>query len=187
MKVTELATELTLKTLLIELAQDGVRYAQLEKRYADENHRNLSGQAYTQLGAISNILASILPGVCPAQAQRGFIDFAATDVNPYIGMDMDDVEKLLAAIDVAWKKEDEQTPTDTSTDWMLPKTTFEGCQNCDNEVEIPGDERSKCPKCQEEIFPCSTCYKQIDGIKDCDWDEDTGCWRFPKTGRKEEA
>lgn len=105
MKVTELATELTLKTLLIELAQDGIRYAQLEKQYADENHRNLSGQADIQLNAISNVLASILPGVCPAQTQRGFKDFAATGVDPYVGMDMDDVEKLLVVIDVAWKKE----------------------------------------------------------------------------------
>ena len=109
MKVTELATELTLKTLLIELAQDGVRYAQLEKQYADENYRNLSGQAYIQLGAISNVLASILPGVCPAQAQRGFIDFAATGIDPYAGMDMEDVEKLLAAIDVAWKKDEKMS------------------------------------------------------------------------------
>ena len=108
MKVTELATELTLKTLLIELAQDGVRYAQLEKKYADENYKNLSGEAYTQLGAISNVLASILPGVCPAQVQRGFKDFAATGVDPYVGMDMVEVEKLLVAIDVAWKKEDEE-------------------------------------------------------------------------------
>ncbi|HZK52633.1 MAG TPA: hypothetical protein VFC84_00295 [Desulfosporosinus sp.] len=65
--------------------------------------------------------------------------------------------------------------------WVLPKTTFEGCANCGNEVEIPGNEVSKCPKCQAEIFPCTTCYEQIDGDKVCDWDEGAGCWRFPKT------
>ena len=78
-------------------------------------------------------------------------------------------------------KEAEQSPTAPSEEWILPKTTFEGCPNCGNEVEIPGNELSKCPKCQAEIFPCSTCYAVADGEEQCDWDEGTGCWRFPKT------
>jgi predicted RNA-binding Zn-ribbon protein involved in translation (DUF1610 family) len=69
---------------------------------------------------------------------------------------------------------DEQVP-----EWVLPEATLEMCSNCMNEVEIPGDEPSKCPACGEDILTCSTCYDQIDGKKACDWDKDTGCWRFP--------
>jgi hypothetical protein len=103
MKVTELAIDLTLKTLLFELTRDGVRYAQLHKEYTESNSRG-SMIEHDKLDAISSILASILPGVCPAQVQKGFQDFAATGVFPYGHMDMDDVEKLLASIDAAWKE-----------------------------------------------------------------------------------
>jgi hypothetical protein len=105
MKVTELATELTLKTLLLELTRDGVRYAQLHREHAENNLQRSSIVEHDKLDAISSILASILPGVCPAQVQQGFKDFAATGVFPYGHMDEGDVEKLLAAIDAAWKEE----------------------------------------------------------------------------------
>ena len=104
MKVTELATELALKTLLIELAQDGVRYAQLYREYVDNNSQRSATENYVRLSAVSDVLASILPGVCPAQVKKGFRDFAATDVFPYEHIGMEEVEKLLAAIDVAWEE-----------------------------------------------------------------------------------
>lgn len=104
MKVTELATELTLKTLLIELTRDGVRYAQLQKEHDENNHSRSSMIEHDKLDALSNVLASILSGVCPAQVRQGFKDFAATDVFPYEHIGMEEVEKLLAAIDAAWKE-----------------------------------------------------------------------------------
>ena len=106
MKVIELATELTLKTLLIELTRDGVRYAQLSKEFSEKNMQKASVMNHDQLSAVSNVLASILPGVCTAQVQQGFKNFAATDVFPYGHMDENDFEGLLAAIDLAWKKEE---------------------------------------------------------------------------------
>ena len=105
MKVTDLATELTLKTLLIELTRDGVRYALLHKEYAKNNNQRESMVEHDKLLAVSNVLDSILPGVCPAQVIQGFKDFATTGIFPYDSMDMDDVEKLMAAIDAVWKKE----------------------------------------------------------------------------------
>lgn len=65
--------------------------------------------------------------------------------------------------------------------WVLPKTTPEMCSNCMHEVEIPADQPSMCPVCGEEILPCSTCYGEIDGLKACDWGNDSRCWRFPKS------
>jgi hypothetical protein len=105
MIVSELATGPTLKTLFIELTRDGVRYAQLHEGYTRNNALRSANIAHDQLSAISNIFASILPGVCPAQVEQGFKNFAATDVFPYGHMDEGDVEKLLAAIDAAWKEE----------------------------------------------------------------------------------
>ena len=101
MKVIELATELTLKTLLIELTRDGVRYAQLSKEFSEKNMQKASVMNHDQLSAVSNVLASILPGICTAQVQQGFKNFATTDVFPYGHMDENDVEGLLAAIDLA--------------------------------------------------------------------------------------
>lgn len=56
------------------------------------------------------------------------------------------------------------------------ETTTEWCPGCGNEVDIPADRPSACPKCGEELFPCSICSFE----KGCDWTETVGCWRFPK-------
>lgn len=37
------------------------------------------------------------------------------------------------------------------------KTTTEWCSFCENEVEIPNYINSRCPVCNEIIFPCSCC------------------------------
>jgi DNA-directed RNA polymerase subunit RPC12/RpoP len=58
--------------------------------------------------------------------------------------------------------------------------TYEFCQHCEMEVEIDSDKVSECPNCQVKILPCSTCYKEKDNSKNCNWSEDLGCWRFPK-------
>jgi hypothetical protein len=105
MIVSELATELTLKTLLIELTRDGVTYARCYQSDAEKNLQRSSMLHYDKLCAVSNILASILPGICPAKVQQGFKDYAATDVFPYGHIGMEDVERLLAFIDAAWKEE----------------------------------------------------------------------------------
>ena len=72
-------------------------------------------------------------------------------------------------------------PIAIHADWVIPEITPEMCSNCMREVEIPGNEPSKCPGCGDDILPCSTCYDEIDGKKSCDWNENAGCWRFPKT------
>jgi predicted RNA-binding Zn-ribbon protein involved in translation (DUF1610 family) len=59
-------------------------------------------------------------------------------------------------------------------------TTFEVCPHCMNEVEIPGDRRSPCPECGVEILPCSTCFDDFGAPLKCDWEEEKGCWRYPK-------
>lgn len=59
-------------------------------------------------------------------------------------------------------------------------TTFEVCPHCDLEVEIDDSCPSKCPECGEVISPCSNC-PNWDSEEDfrCDWQEESGCWRFP--------
>jgi len=64
------------------------------------------------------------------------------------------------------------------------ETTYELCPHCGDEVEIPADAKSLCPSCGREILPCSTCYDDLPGWRDCNWTEKNGCWRFP-AGRKE--
>ena len=55
--------------------------------------------------------------------------------------------------------------------------TYEVCPHCDNEVEIPEDKPSNCPKCNEIILPCSACKLLQQGK--CDWDKNTRCSAFP--------
>ncbi len=43
----------------------------------------------------------------------------------------------------------------------------EWCQNCEHEVKIPKDIRSKCPICGEDILPCSMCDMDIVNCNDC--------------------
>ena len=50
-----------------------------------------------KLKAVSNILAAILPGICPAQVATGFAKFAA-DHDPDYGFGENDVIELLAVI-----------------------------------------------------------------------------------------
>ncbi len=57
----------------------------------------------------------------------------------------------------------------------IDTTTTELCASCGVEVEIPASKRSKCPKCNELILPCSTCVR----TKPCDWNGLNECWQYP--------
>jgi len=108
LRISELAVKLTLKNLLIELTREGTKYAQLEKHHIENEYNKTPklSQIYREgLEAISNVLASILPGVCSAQVQAGFHKFIEIeDRNPYSCIDEDDVEELLRCIHEVWRK-----------------------------------------------------------------------------------
>jgi len=58
---------------------------------------------------------------------------------------------------------------------MPDNMTYEVCPHCMNEVHIPADRRTACPKCGRLILPCSACDpdKTV-----CNWTEAHGCARF---------
>ena len=49
-------------------------------------------------------------------------------------------------------------------------TTFELCPICENEVEIPADHPSNCPKCNNIILPCSMCNMDQVDCRKCIFD-----------------
>lgn len=104
--ISQLATELILKTLLVELASDGTRYAHEERLWRSKDAHQMGLIANEKLKAVSNVLASILPGVCPAQVTAGFEKFMAGGKDPYCGMDESDVMKLLVVIENVWKDDE---------------------------------------------------------------------------------
>jgi hypothetical protein len=103
MKVSQLATELTLLTLLVEIARNGTCYAKWEKEHRTQEAHQSARMNNEKLTAVSSVLASILPGICPAQVTAGFEKFAASGKDPHRGFDEDDVIELLATIENAWK------------------------------------------------------------------------------------
>ena len=61
----------------------------------------------------------------------------------------------------------------------MSETVNECCPNCAKENEIPDDIISKCEFCGASMLPCHGCisWEEMEG---CDWDENKGCWKFPK-------
>jgi len=98
-----LATDLILKKLLVEIAQDGTQHALLISECNNPDERLIQKIHYAKLDAISGILASILPGVSPAQVAAGFRKFAPGK-NPYAGFNENDVLQLLETIRTVWKE-----------------------------------------------------------------------------------
>jgi len=98
MSINKLATELTLKTLLIETITMGIRYALLVRNNVD--HPMIRSMNNEGMRCAANILASILPGICPAKVMNVFESLSEKDMDRYAwqGMDMNDVEKVLALI-----------------------------------------------------------------------------------------
>jgi len=112
-----------------------------------------------------------------AEILRDMVDVANATGSAYLyRRDTENVLRIIKALNVY-----PALPIAIHTDLVIPKTTPEMCSNCMREVEIPGNEPSKCPECGDDILPCSTCYDEIDGNKSCNWDKSTWCWRFPKT------
>lgn len=99
MILSQLATEKVLLTLLVEITQDGARYAKWENSFRSQGMREMAKTNNDKLMAASNILASILPGICPAQVAAGFVKFA-THNDPDYGFGWPDFVELLAVINV---------------------------------------------------------------------------------------
>jgi hypothetical protein len=106
MSVDKLATELTLKTLLIETVGTGIEYALHVRDSVTADQTSDKPQAQANINregmrCAANILASILPGVCPAEIMTVYesLPEKVMATYAYCGMDMNDVEKVLALIE----------------------------------------------------------------------------------------
>jgi len=91
--IQKLSIEIALETLLIETVRNGIAYAEL-KRKANTNYERHT--AHEGMAAASDILASILPAVCPAQAQKAFESIEALQkYTPYGHIGMEAVEEVI--------------------------------------------------------------------------------------------
>lgn len=100
--IRKLAVEVTLKTMLIETIRNGIRYAQLKSLAKKIDEENLARQNYRinheGMAVAADILASILPGVCPAQVQSAFENITEDVIFTYDGIDESQIEMIVQLI-----------------------------------------------------------------------------------------
>lgn len=94
--VAKLATEIVLENMLIETVRNGIKYAESKRKAASIPENNASHEG---MMSAADILASILPGICPAQVGQAFEDVVkAGEIDLYGDISM---ENVLDVIEIA--------------------------------------------------------------------------------------
>lgn len=90
--IQKLSIEIALERLLIETVRNGIKYAELKRKASSNPERHA---AHEGMAAAADILASILPAVCPAQVQNAFESGEVRDISLYGYIGMEVVEKVI--------------------------------------------------------------------------------------------
>lgn len=101
-KIENMATEMILSKLLIETIANGIRCAQNERK---EQSEYMKREYRGGVNVTANIIASILPGICPAQVQVGLRSISEDMIFPYGKITETDVKRVLEVIRNAWQKD----------------------------------------------------------------------------------
>ncbi len=102
--MSKISTELLAQALMAEVIEEGLKAAQSLSSENVQNDNTLRYVYREKLSVTASILATVLPGICPADVMHVFENVPQQEINPWCGVNECEIESVLSKIH-AYKRE----------------------------------------------------------------------------------